>query len=121
MTQIDGSARLSQQLALAELMFWSPVWHRLRAALALGIGEHHLSIDGTGAPGFSGVNSSAWSTATSGGISVSWNLPAQLLLALDARAVENWTATSVQIHGTEVARIGRPIVWIALAAGVRFR
>ena len=43
------------------------------------------------------------------------------MLALDARAVENWPATTVNIDGAQVARIGRPIIWVALAAGVRFR
>jgi uncharacterized Zn-binding protein involved in type VI secretion len=43
------------------------------------------------------------------------------MLAFDARAVENWPATTVNINGTQIARVGRPIVWVALAAGVRFR
>jgi hypothetical protein len=43
------------------------------------------------------------------------------MLALDGRAVENWPATTVNLNGLQIARVGRPIIWVALAAGVRFR
>jgi hypothetical protein len=117
----EGSAQLTQQIALAELLLWSRAWHTLRGALAIGAGLHHLSIDGQGAQGFSSGNQSLWSTATGAGGSVAWNLHPNLMLALDARAVENWPATTVNLHGVQIARVGRPIIWVALAAGVRFR
>ena len=120
-TKLEGSAQLTQQIAMAELLLWSRAWHRLRAALAIGAGAHHLSIEGQGAPGFVSGNQSLWSTATGAGASVAWNLHPNLMLALDARAVENWPATTVNINNAQIARIGRPIIWIALAAGVRFR
>ncbi len=120
-TKLEGSAQLTQQIAMAELLLWSRAWHRLRAALAIGAGAHHLSIDGQGAPGFVSRNQSVWSTATGAGASVAWNLHPNLMLALDARAVENWPATTVNLHGAQIARVGRPIIWVALAAGVRFR
>jgi hypothetical protein len=116
-----GSARLAQELAMVELLLWSGAWHRLRAALAIGAGAHHLSVDGTGAPGFLSGNKSLWSTATGAGASVALDVHPHLMLALDARAVENWPATTVNIDGAEVARVGRPLIWVALAAGVRFR
>ncbi len=116
-----GSAQLTQELALAELLLWSRAWHRLRAALAIGAGAHHLSIEGQGAPGFASGNQSLWSTATGAGVSVALNLHPRLMLALDARAVENWPATTVNIDRAQIARVGRPIIWVALAAGVRFR
>lgn len=115
-----ASAKLTQQIALAELLLWSRAWHRLRAALAVGVGAHHLSIEGQAAPGFLSGNQGSWSTATGAGASVALNLASNLMLALDARAVENWPATTVNINGAEIARVGRPIIWVALAAGVRF-
>jgi hypothetical protein len=120
-TRPEGSAQLTQQIAMAELLLWSRAWHRMRAALAIGAGTHRLSIDGQGAQGFSSGNQSLWSTATGAGGSVAWNLHPNLMLALDARAVENWPATTVNLHGEQIARVGRPIIWVALAAGVRFR
>ncbi len=116
-----GSALLAQQIGLAELLLSSRAWHRLRGALAIGIGAHHLSIDGRGAPGFTGVNYSLWSTATTAGAGLALDVLPQLVLALDVRAVETWPATEVTIDGTRVARLGRPTVWVALAAGLRFR
>ena len=116
-----GSALLAQQIGLAELLLSSRAWHRLRGALAIGIGPHHLSIDGRGAAGFTGVNYSLWSTATTAGAGGALDVLPQLVLALDVRAVENWPATAVNINGAQVARFGRPTVWVALAAGVRFR
>jgi hypothetical protein len=120
-TKPEGSAQLTQQIAMVELLLWSRAWHRMRAALAIGAGAHHLSIDGQGAQGFSSGNQSLWSTATGAGASVAWNLHSNLMLALDARAVENWPATTVNLHGQQIARVGRPIIWFALAAGVRFQ
>jgi hypothetical protein len=120
-TKTEGSAQLTQQIGMAELLLWSRAWHRLRAALAIGAGAHHLSIAGQGAQGFQSGNQSLWSTATGAGASVAWNLHPNLMLALDARAVENWPATTVNLHGEQIARVGRPIIWVALAAGVRFR
>ena len=116
----QGSAQLTQQMAMAELLLWSRAWHRMRAALAIGAGAHHLSIQGQPAPGFVSGNQGLWSTATGAGASVAWNLHSNLMLALDARAVENWPATTVNINRTQIARVGRPIIWVALAAGVRF-
>lgn len=119
-TKPAASAKLAQQIALAELLLWSRAWHRLRAALAVGVGAHHLSIEGQAAPGFLSGNQGSWSTATGAGASVALNLASNLMLALDARAVENWPATTVNINGAQIARVGRPIIWVALAAGVRF-
>ena len=116
-----GSAQLTQQLGLAELVLRSGVWHRLRGVLALGAGAHHLSVAGRGAPGFAGVDSSIWSLATTLGVGVTLDLSPHLMLTLDARAIENLPATDVHIDGAPAAHVGRPIVWLALAAGVKFR
>ena len=118
----DGnSAVLAQEIGLAELLLWSRAWHRLRAALAIGAGAHHLSVEGRPVPGFVGLSHDLWSFATAAGVGVSLDLPSHLMLALDARAIETWPATRVHISDTQTAGIGRPIVWIALGAGVRFQ
>jgi hypothetical protein len=118
--ETSGSARLTQEIGLVELLAWSREWRRLRGLLALGAGAHHLSVEGHGNPGFAGVNHEIWSTATSAGAGITLDVVSRLVVALDARAIENWPATTVQIDGTRAARIGRPIVWVALGAGVRF-
>ena len=116
-----GSAQLTQEIGLAELVLRSGVWHRLRGALALGVGAHHLAVTGRGAAGFAGIDSSIWSLATTLGAGVSLDLTRHLMLTFDARAVENLPATEVHIDGATAAHVGRPIVWLALAAGVNFR
>jgi hypothetical protein len=115
-----GSVELAQQLGVAELLIRSGAWHRLRGTLALGAGAHHLSVDGHGAAGFTGSNRSVWSLATAAGAGVTLDVSRRMLVAIDARAVEDLPATSVRIDGAAAARVGRPSVWIALAAGVRF-
>src|SRR5205823_973269 len=110
-----------QELALAELVLRARVWHRLRGALSLGAGAHHLTIDGRGATGFAGVNRAVWSLATAAGAGVSLDLSRHWLLAFDARLVENLPATDVHIDTTSAAHVGHPIVWLALGAGVRFQ
>jgi hypothetical protein len=118
----DGNAAaLAQEIGLAELVLWSRVWHHLRGALALGAGAHHLSVDGRAVPGFIGLTHDLWSFATTAGVGLSLELLPHLALAFDARAVENWPATRVKVSDTQTAGIGRPIVWLALSAGVTFR
>ena len=115
-----GSALLAQEVGLVELMLWSREWRRLRGLLAVGAGAHHLSVEGHGATGFTGVSREVWSTATTAGGGVTLDVLPRVVVALDARAIETWPATTVQIDGTRAARVGRPILWVALGAGVRF-
>jgi len=116
-----GSAQLAQEMALGELVIRSRVWHGLRGAVSLGAGAHHLSIDGRGQPGFTGVSFGLWSLAAAAGAGVSLDLSPHLVLAIDARAVEDLPATDLQIHQMSAVRVGHPSVWLALAAGVRFQ
>jgi len=116
-----GAAQLAQEIGIAELVLRSGIWHGLRGVLALGAGAHHLSVSGRGAAGFAGLDSSIWSLATTLGAGIILELSPHLALTLDARAVENLPATDVHIDGAPAAHIGRPIVWLALAAGVKFR
>jgi hypothetical protein len=120
-SQAEGSAQLAQEIALCELMLRSGAWHGLRGALSLGAGAHHLSITGRGQPGFRGDNFDLWSMATAAGAGVSLDVSPHWVLALDARVVEDLPATEVQIFGQSAVRVGRPTVWLALAAGVRFQ
>ena len=92
----------------AELLLWSRAWHRLRAALAIGAGTHHLSIDGQGAPGFASGNQSVVVDGDRRPAPASRsNVHPHLMLALDARAVENWPATDGQ-HRWRADRAHRP-------------
>jgi hypothetical protein len=120
-SQTEGSAQLAQEIALCELMLRSGAWHGLRGALSLGAGAHHLSITGRGQPGFRGDNFDLWSMATAAGAGVSLDVSPHWVLALDARVVEDLPATEVHIFGQSAVRVGRPTVWLALAAGVRFQ
>jgi hypothetical protein len=120
-SQAEGSAQLAQEIALCELMLRSGAWHGLRGALSLGAGAHHLSVTGRGQPGFRGDNFDLWSMATAAGAGVSVDVSPHWVLALDARVVEDLPATEVQIFGQSAVRVGRPTVWLALAAGVRFQ
>jgi hypothetical protein len=116
-----GAAQLAQEIGIAELVLRSGIWNGLRGVLALGAGAHHLSVSGRGAAGFAGIDSSIWSLATTLGAGIILDVSPHLALTLDARAVENLPATDVHIDGAPAAHIGRPIVWLALAAGVKFR
>lgn len=114
-----GSARLSHALALGELMLALPLGHGVDLVAGAGAGGWRLTVEGHGAPGFAGSTTAVWSTVGVAGIGAAWTVTSRIALALDARLLAAATTTVVQIDGDEVARIGRPLVWITGGVGVR--
>jgi hypothetical protein len=114
-----GTARLSHTLALGELMAALPLARGLDLMVGAGAGGWRLAVDGRGAPGFAGSTTAVWSPVAVAGLGAVWTITPRLALALDARLLAAGTATVVRVDGDEVARVGRPLVWITASVGVR--
>ncbi len=115
-TGAAGTARLKQDLALLEVLAcWQPA-RGLRACLAAGGGAGLLTVRGTGAPGYEGIDHTLWSGLGAAGGSVIWTPGRWIALGADARAVGGWPSTDVRIGGVSAVRAGGP--GVALTAGV---
>ena len=115
-SRLAGSARVGQELALAELLgCWRPRGS-LRACLALGAGGERLTVQGTGMAGFEGSDQTLWSGVGTAGGSLIWTPRRWLAVGADARAVAALPSTAVRIAGESVVRAGG--AGVALTAGV---
>ena len=113
-----GSARLAQALGLAEVVVRQPFGRYFETTASLGAGGYRIAVEGTGDQGFQGSSSSVWSLVAGGGVGAALTL-SRLTIAVDARVLAATTATVVRLDGEEVARVGRPLVWIGSSVGVR--
>jgi hypothetical protein len=116
-----GSARVSSELAVAELLACGRYRLRyLRWCAALGGGAQRLSVDGTGTAGFEGVSPRVWSGVASAGAGAVLDLGRHILATLDARAVGSWPDTHVRIDGQSVAHVGAFGAWVSAGVGAYF-
>ena len=113
-----GSARLAQTLGLAEVVVRQPFGRYFETTASLGAGGYRIAVDGSGDQGFQGSSTSVWSPVAGGGVGAALTL-SRLTIAVDARVLAATTATVVRLDGDEVARVGRPLVWIGSSVGVR--
>lgn len=113
-----GSARLEQALGLAEVVVRQPFGRHFETTASLGAGGYRIAVDGNGDQGFQGNSASVWSLVAGGGVGAALT-SRRLTVALDARVLAATTTTVVRLDGDEVARVGRPLVWIGSSLGVR--
>ena len=114
-----GSARLTHLLALGELVVALPLARHLDLVGGVGAGAWRLAVDGHGAPGYAGSTTAAWSAVGVVAVGAGWTITPRLALALDARLLAAGTSTVIRLDGDEVARVGRPLVWLTAGLGVR--
>jgi hypothetical protein len=113
-----GSARLEQALGLAEVLVRQPFGRHFETTASLGAGGYRIAVAGTGDQGFQGNSASVWSLVAGGGVGAALTIR-RLTVAFDARVLAATTTTVVRLDGDEVARVGRPLVWIGSSVGVR--
>jgi hypothetical protein len=113
-----GSARLTQALALAEVVVRQPFGRYFETTACLAAGGYRVAVEGSGDQGFQGNSASVWSLVAGGGVGAALTVR-RLTVAVDARVLAATTATVVRLDGDEVARVGRPLVWIGGSVGVR--
>jgi hypothetical protein len=114
-----GSARFTQALGLAEVVVRQPFGRYFETTASLGAGGYLISAEGSGADSIHlGHSGNPWSPVVGGGVGAAITIR-RLTIAFDARVLEATTTTVVRIAGDEVARVGRPLIWLGSSIGVR--
>ena len=114
-TRSAGTVRLAYGLALAELVARQPFGSHFETTASVSAGAARLAIDGTANAGYQGSSTRVWSAVGGGGVGAAV-LFSRLTVSVDARVLMAATSTEVLVAEVEV---GRPIIWIGGALGVR--
>lgn len=114
-TQPEGTVRLAYGLALAELAARQPFGSHFETTASVSAGAARLAVDGIGNAGYQGSSARVWSAVGGGGVGAAV-LFSRLTVSVDARVLMAATSTEVLVAAVEV---GRPIIWIGGALGVR--
>jgi hypothetical protein len=114
-TQSAGTVRLAYGLALAELAARQPFGSHFETTASVSAGAARLAVDGTPNAGYQGSSTRVWSAVGGGGVGAAV-LFSRLTVSVDARVL--MAATSTEVLVAEVV-VGRPIIWIGGALGVR--
>ena len=114
-THSEGTVRLAYGLALAELAARQPFGSHFETTASVSAGAARLAIDGTANAGYQGSSTRVWSAVGGGGVGAAV-LFSRLTVSVDARVLMAATSTEVLVAEVEV---GRPIIWIGGALGVR--
>jgi hypothetical protein len=105
-TETNGSARVEQQMAVAEaLKAWWP-----RAALVpfvtAGAGGQRCHIVGVGNAPYQGHTLDTWSVLTAVGVGVALPVVSTVSIVAQARGLVAWSPTNVEVAGVDAARVG---------------
>jgi hypothetical protein len=109
-----GSATVSQELGLLELIgTLTPVpW--LRPSLSLGGGAYHVAVDGTASSPYAGRRGDRFVFAADAGVGLALWLTSSLALSIDGHGMLITPYPVIRFLDVEAARIGNPLVSAAL-------
>jgi len=114
----DGSATVSQSLALAELAAVFRRDRRLHPILSVGAGALKVAVAGTGAVPFEGREPQRWSAALDGGVGVGVGLGSRSALVAELHALVAEPHPVVRFLNVRAATVGYPAVIATLALEV---
>jgi hypothetical protein len=114
----DGSATVSQSLALAELAAVFRRDRRLHPILSVGAGALDVAVVGTGAVPFEGREPQRWSAALDGGVGVGLGLGSRSALVAELHALVAEPHPVVRFASLRAATVGYPAVIATLALEV---
>ncbi|HKQ69005.1 MAG TPA: hypothetical protein VJT73_06690 [Polyangiaceae bacterium] len=111
----SGSAAMKQAFGLFELTA-GRTWGAVRPYAAVGVGAHHLDVQGSAAIGYLGYDESLWSGLGSvgGGVSLRHD---RFFASLEAAAFFVVPSPVIRMGDGESARLGRPSVASSLTLG----
>jgi hypothetical protein len=114
----DGSATVSQSLALAEFAAVFRPDRRLHPILSVGLGALDVAVVGTGAVPFEGREPQRWSAAFDGGVGVGFGLGSRSALVAELHALVAEPHPVVRFVNIRAATVGYPAVIATLALEV---
>src|SRR5579871_1554323 len=113
-----GSARVAYGLALVELAARQPFGRHFETTASLSAGAARLTVDSTGASGYTAQSGRLWSAIGGGGVGAAV-VVSRLTIALDARVLLLATSTTLRAEEEEVLSPGRPLFCIGASLGGR--
>ena len=116
----DGSATLSQSVALAELAAVFRSDKRIRLTASLGAGALHLAVVGTGTAPYEGREPQQWSAAFDAGLGAACAIGSRAALVTELHALIASPHPVVRFVDARAATIGYPsVIWtLALAVAL---
>jgi hypothetical protein len=119
-TASAGSARIRQELALADVMVAFRPAGRLHPVLMSGAGVYRMSLQGSGTFPFVGRADRLWGAAAALGAGLTLDVGARISMALESHTLWVWPQPQVNIDSAGAGRAGRPslshslglIVWL---------
>jgi hypothetical protein len=120
MSALAGSARVRQDLAIAEVLFRFRSTRRLHPVLLGGVGLYHLALEGTGVPPYVGTRDAFWTVAASAGAGLWVDITARVSATAESQTLWVWPEPAVKIDVVDAGRAGRPsfthsiglVVWL---------
>lgn len=114
----QGSARVRQELALAEFALEAPLARWFRPFVAVGAGAYHLDVRGTARAPFVDGGGDAWAALASGGAGARVRIAGAAALSLGARALFAFPRPVVVFATDAAATAARPAILGTLALEV---
>ena len=114
----EGSATLTQSVALAEAVAVFRGDKRLRPFVSLGVGAINVAVSGTGTGVYEGRAPQRWSAAFDGGVGVGLGLRSRAALVTELHGLVAAPHPVVRFVDTRAATIGYPSVILTLALQV---
>lgn len=113
----SGSASLQQQIGTIDVTA-GHTHGALRPFASLGMGVHHLDVEGTPALGYLGNRQSYWNTIIRAGAGASLLFYERLTASLETEMALVVPSPVIRIGGIDAARLGRPALAASLTVGV---
>jgi hypothetical protein len=115
----SGSATVSQELGLVELVgdVVPDAW--LSPQLSLGAGGYHVSVLGTARSPYAGLRGDRLVFATDAGAGLALSVTSSIALSLEGHGILITPSPVIRFLGVETARIGNPLMSAALTLKVR--
>ncbi len=104
----SGSASITQDLGLVELLFTPWDEHAVRPVVSLGAGPYYVAVDGQATWPYAPTESNGWSVALDGGLGVEVRLGRHFDLSFEAHAVVTQPSQVTRFVGEEQASISEP-------------
>jgi hypothetical protein len=113
-----GTARVTQDVVLLELVFASGSRQRLTPLASAGAGVLHTSVEGVGAAPYAGRNAHKWSAVVDAGVGVALALRSHAALVAELHAFLASPHPVVHFADRSAATIGYPSLILTLALQV---
>jgi hypothetical protein len=109
-----GTATVSQELGLLELVGTIAPLSWLRPSISLGAGAYHINVDGSATPPYASLGGDRFTFAADAGVGLELSLTSSLALSLEGHAVLVTPNPVIRFLEVDVAKVGNPLVSGAL-------